>query len=187
VTVASKAPKRRHTGPRFIAWFTSNPSGIPRRHALGVALMGVALGGAGGLLASTLFAGGHTPSLWPLRPGLVLASVSGAVLAPLGVVLVAHVLDRTVPGDDSLVGYSGLTWMLLHAGELSFLGALGGGIGAGVGSTLAGLVCAVLVNGSIGALWYRVRGLGAGLGLTLGVLTGALSGAIGGMVGRWGG
>jgi hypothetical protein len=52
-----------------------------------------------------------------------------AILAPLGVLLCAHFLDRALPGDDHLVGYSGLIRMLVHAGELSFLGALGGGLG----------------------------------------------------------
>jgi hypothetical protein len=89
--------------------------------------------------------------------------------------------------SDPLLGYSGLVRMLFHAGELSFLGALGGGIGGGVAGTLGGLATGALAGGVIGAVLYRVRGLGTVLGLTVGVVAGAIGGSIGGTVGHLGG
>ena len=139
-----------------------------------------------GLLTYGLAGRGSMRSVWTLSIAIISGSLSGAILAPLGVLLFAHFLDRALPGDDHLVGYSGLIRMLVHAGELSFLGALGGGLGVGMGSILAGLLWGGLVNGVLGAVLYRVRGLGIVLGLTIGMLTGALSGAMGGMIGGWG-
>jgi hypothetical protein len=119
--------------------------------------------------------------------GLLASSISGAIFAPLGVVVVARLLDRAVLTKDSLIGYSGLILMLLHAGELSFLGALAGGIGAGVGTPLQGLLGGAVLTGLVGAAVYRVRGLGLLLGLTIGIITGAIGGAIGGAVHSLGG
>jgi hypothetical protein len=182
-----KASDTRRVGGRFTTWLAYNPSGIPRRHAVRVALLGVGLGILGGLLVYRLAGGGPVRSVWALRLSIVSGSLSGAILTPLGVLLGAHLLDRAVPGDDHLVGYSGVVRMLLHAGELSFLGVLGGGIGVGSGGILAGILWSGLATSVLGAVLYRVRGFGLGLGLAMGVLTGALSGAIGGTIGRWGG
>ena len=181
----SKVPGARRVGGRFTMWFAYNPSGVPRRQAIRIALAGVGLGVVGGLFAYEVAGRGDTESLWRHGLSMVAASMSGAIIAPLGVLLLARLLDRVISGDDHLIGYSGLMRMLLHAGELSFLGALGSGIGAGVGGVRMGLLSGMLVAALLGAVLYRGRGLGLVVGLTVGVLTGAISGAIGGMIGRW--
>jgi hypothetical protein len=113
--------------------------------------------------------------------------LGGMTFGALGPVLVARVLDWAAHWSDPLLGYSGLVRMLLHAGELSFLGALGGGLGGGAGGTLAGLATGAVAGGLIGAVLYRVRGLGTSLGLSVGIIAGAIGGSIGGAIARLGG
>ncbi len=172
-------PRRKRSRSGFRAWLASNPSGVPRRHAFRRALIGVGLGITSGLLMSAFGAARTIPAHVPWLE-LVLGSIAGAVFGPLGVFLVSRLLDLSVPGDDHLVGYSGLIRMLLHAGELSFLGALAGGIGGGVGATISGLASGALVTSLVAGLLYRVRGLGMVLGIILGVIIGAIGGAVGG-------
>src|ERR687885_1543539 len=129
----ARSDRSNGSRPAFAAWLLHNPTGIPRRHALRVASIGIGLGllsGAGaGILAGTW----HTTSPWLLGLGIGCGSLTGATLGPLAVVLLARLLDRAFRATDSLIGYSGVLRMLLHAGELSFLGALAGGIGGGPG------------------------------------------------------
>jgi hypothetical protein len=175
------SPRKRRTASRFMAWLAVNPSGVPRGRAIRLALIGVMLGVGAGLLMREL-GGAQTTPLPAGGLALLLGSVAGAILAPLGVVLIAQLLDRAVLRSDPLIGYGGLIRMLLHAGELSFLGALAGGIGAGAGTPLRGLVVGVVMTGLVGAVLYRVRGLGLLLGLTIGIITGAIGGALGGII-----
>ncbi len=173
-------------GPGLLHASVRNPSGVPRRLALRLALVGVGLGSVGGWLVHVLTTTEQAEAWWQLGLLALVGSLGGALLGPLGMLLLAHMLDRTVTADDHLVGYSGMIRMLLHAGELSFLGALGGGIGGGSPGIVAGLVGGVLVCSLVGAVMYRIRGLGLGLGLTIGVLLGAISGALGAAMGQWG-
>jgi hypothetical protein len=166
------------------AGLTRNPSGVPRPIALRLTLFGVGLGIAAGLIIHNLAGSESTQSLGELMFATLTGSVGGAVLGPLGLLLLAHALNRTVRADDYLVGYSGLIRMLLHAGELSFLGALAGGIGGGSAGMLNALLNAVLVTTMVAASLYWIRGLGLGLGLTLGMLMGTISGALGWAIGQ---
>ena len=177
-----KSPVPKPLPLAFLAWLAQNPTGIPQRQALLRAVLGAASGLFSGSVTSWLF------GLWPIRPlwaiGLGMGSgiLSGATLGALGVVLLAYVIDRWVLADEHLIGYSGVIRMLLHAGELSGLGALAGGIGAGASGLVAGLLTGMIGGGFAGGLIYRIRGLGWFLGLTIGVVAGAIGGAIGGAV-----
>lgn len=172
--------------PSFVRWLRRNPAGMPRRHAVRVALAGVLLGLLVGVIASVLAGTWYTLPRWALSLGISSGVIGGATLGALGVVVLARRVDRRLWSSDPSLGYADLMRMLLHAGELSFLGAVGGGGGGGVSGLLAGLVWGALVGGSAGALLYQVRGLGLGLGATIGALAGAVGGAIGGLVGRLG-
>lgn len=169
------------------AWLPANPSGVPRRQALLRALIGVGLGIGIGSILWALNARDPTGLTGTSGLHLVLSSISGAIAGPLGVVVVARLLDRTIRAEDQLIGYSGLIRMLLHAGELSFLGALAGGAGAGAAMPLRGLVAGVVLTGLVGAILYRVRGLGLLLGLTIGIITGGIGGVLGGLIHSLGG
>ena len=173
--------------PTFVAWLRKNPTGIPRRHAVRVAATGVILGLLGGVVASVLAGTWAMLSRWSLSLGIAGGVLGGATLGALAVVLLARLLDTRLWPSDSSIGYSGVMRMLLHAGELSFLGAISGGIGGGVGGFLAGMVGGGLIGGSLGALLYRVRGLGIALGTPVGVVTGAVGGAVGGILAHVGG
>jgi hypothetical protein len=107
-----------------------------------------------------------------LRAGVI----GGTTIGALGAVLVARLIDRAARWSDPLLGYSGILRMLLHAGELSFLGALRGGIGGGIGGVIGGLLSGALAGSLLGGLLYRVRGLGTALGLTVGLLASAIGG-----------
>lgn len=182
-------PKQRRNSGRdsgFMARLARNPSGVPRLLAVRLALIGVGLGITTALIAHTLTDRQPATSLDRLILAALPASLSGAILGPLGLLLLARALDRTVRAEDHLVGYSGIIRMLLHAGELSFLGALGGGISGGSAGVTTGLLAAMLVCSLVAAVLYRLRGLGSGLGLTVGVLMGAISGLIGGVIGQLG-
>lgn len=161
------------------AWLPANPSGVPRRQALLRALIGVGLGIGIGSILWALNARDPTGLTGTSGLHLVLSSISGAIAGPLGVVVVARLLDRTIRAEDQLIGYSGLIRMLLHAGELSFLGALAGGVGGGAGQIGTGLGYAMFITGLVGGVRYRLWGLGLILGLTLGLIIGAISGAVG--------
>lgn len=73
-----------------------------------------------------------------------------------------------------------MTRELLHAGELSFLGALGAGLSQAAATPGRGLLAASLGTALIGATLYGVRGFGPGLGAGAGLL----SGLVGGLIGR---
>ena len=173
--------------PAFAAWLLHNPTGLPRRHALRVAAIGIGLGLLGGLAAGILAGSWHTTSPWLLGLGIGCGSLTGATLGPLAVVLLARLLDRAFRATDSLIGYSGVLRMLLHAGELSFLGALAGGIGGGIGGLLAGMIGGALAGIAAGGIIYRMRGMGGSLGVIIGAISGGIGGAIGGLVTRLGG
>lgn len=176
-----KSRSSGHNGadPTFVAWLRKNPTGIPRRHAVRVAAAGAILGLLGGVVASVLDGTWHMLSRWALGLSIAGGVLGGATLGAVAVVLLARLLDtRLWPGDSS-IGYSGVIRMLLHAGELSFLGGISGGIGGGLGGFLAGMIGGGLIGGAIGAILYRVRGLGPGLGMPVGVVTGAVGGAVG--------
>jgi hypothetical protein len=81
-------------------------------------------------------------------------------------------LDRSLLGRDELLGYSGVMRELFHAGELSFLTALGAGLGRSAASRAGGVVVGTIGTGAIGAAVYGVRGLGPGLGAEAGLLSG---------------
>ena len=170
--------------PTFVRWLRHNPSGIPRRHAVRVVLAGGLLGLLGGVIASMLAGTWSTMPRWALGLGICSGVVGGATIGALGVVVLARLVDRWLWSSDPSLGYADLMRLLLHAGELSFLGAVAGGSGGGVSGLLAGLGWGALVGSSTGALLYAVRGLGLGLGATIGALAGAVGGAIGGLLGR---
>jgi hypothetical protein len=113
--------------------------------------------------------------------GVIGRVMGGTTLVALGAALAARGMDRLAPWSDPLLGYAGRMRMLLHAGEFSFLSALGGGVGGGVGGAFGGLISGELASSLIGTGLYRVRGLGAVLGLTSGLIAGAIGGMIGGM------
>jgi hypothetical protein len=182
----ARSDRSNGSRPAFAAWLRHNPTGLPRRHALRVAAIGVGQGLLGGLGAGILAGSWHTTSPWLLGLGIACGSLTGATLGPLAVVLLARLLDRVFRAADSLIGYSGVLRMLLHAGELSFLGALAGGIGGGIGGLLAGMAGGALAGSGIGAILYRARGLGGSLGVMIGALSGGIGGAIGGVVTRLG-
>jgi hypothetical protein len=62
--------------------------------------------------------------------------------------------------SDPLLGYSGLVRMLLHAGELSPFGALGGGIGGGTGGAFGSLVSVAMAGSLIGGSSTACAGSG---------------------------
>ena len=125
--------------------------------------------------------------LWALCLGIASGAICGASIGALGVVVLARAMDLFVLTSDPLMGYSGVIRMLLHAGELSALGAFSGGIGGGAEGMLAGLGIGAIGGGIIGGLIYQIRGLGMILSFSVGVVTGAIGGdlgaAIGGLVG----
>jgi hypothetical protein len=179
--------RRQHAQPTFVAWLTHNPTGIPRREALGRVIFGILLSLLGGWLVSQVVGFGHTRPLWATSLGIVSGAISGASIGALGVVLLARAMDRFVLTSDSLIGYSGVIRMLLHAGELSALGALSGGIGGGAASMLAGLAFGAIGGSILGGLIYQLRGLGVILGITVGLVAGAIGGVLGGAIGGLGG
>jgi hypothetical protein len=177
-----KSPVPKPVALAFLAWLAQNPTGIPQRQALLRAVFGAVSGLLGGSVTSWLF------GLWPIQPlwavGLGIGSgiLSGATLGALGMVLLAYAIDRWVLASEHLIGYSGVIRMLLHAGELSGLGALAGGIGGGAGGLVAGLLTGMIGGGFAGGLIYRIRGLGWFLGLTIGVVAGTIGGALSGAI-----
>ena len=177
-----KSPLSQPLHSAFLAWLVHNPTGIPPRQALWRVAFGSVLGLLGGLATSGLVGLWSVRSLWALGLGVLSGVVSGATLGALGVLVLAYTIDRRVLAGEQLIGYSGVIRMLLHAGELSGLGALAGGIGGGAGGIVAGLLTGVVGGGLVGGLIYRLRGLGGFLGLTVGMVTGAIGGAIGGAV-----
>jgi hypothetical protein len=177
---------RQGSHPAFVAWLSHNPTGIPRRQALWRAAFGVLLGLLSGWLVSEVVGFGQARPVGALSLGIASGVICGASIGALGVVVLARAVDRFVLTDDSLIGYSGVIRMLLHAGELSALGALSGGLGGGAAGMLAGLGIGAIGGGILGGLIYQVRGLGPALGLTVGLVTGAIGGAVGGAVGGLG-
>ena len=174
---------RHRSQPTFVAWLTHNPTGIPRRQALWRVAFGILLGLISGWLISEVIGLGHTRPLWAVGLGIASGVIGGASLGALGVVVLARAMDRFILTNDSLIGYSGVIRMLLHAGELSALGALSGGMGGGAAGMLAGLAIGALGGGVSGGLIYQLRGLGVVLGITVGVVAGAIGGAVGGALG----
>jgi hypothetical protein len=174
------SPPSQQVGSAFLAWLAHNPTGIPQRQALWRAAFGGVLGLLGGIVTSGLMGFWSVQHLWALGLGVISGVVSGATLGALGMVLLAYALDRWVLASEHLIGYSATIRMLLHAGELSDLGALAGGIGGGASGIVAGLLTGMVGGGLAGGLLYRVRSLGWFLGLTVGVVTGAIGGAFGG-------
>jgi hypothetical protein len=168
--------------PSFIIWLATNTSGVPRAQARQRVALGLALGLLLGLLASFL----SGAAFWPRALGVMAGVIGGTTVGALGAVLTARLLDRAARWSDPLLGYSGILRMLLHAGELSFLGALGGGIGGGIGGVIGGMLGGALAGSLIGGLTYRLRGLGTALGVTVGLLAGAIGGLIGGTIGLLG-
>jgi hypothetical protein len=187
LSMNGKSPHRQRSDPTFVAWLAHNPTGIPRRQALGRAAFGVLLGLLGGWLVGEVVGFGQARPLWALSLGIAGGAIGGATIGALGVVLLARAMDRFVLGGDSLIGYSGAIRMLLHAGELSALGALSGGIGGGAAGMFAGLGIGALGGGALGGIIYQIRGLGTALGITVGVVAGAIGGALGGAIGGLGG
>jgi hypothetical protein len=166
--------------PSLVTWLATNTSGVSRAQARRVIAGGLLLGLLLGLFAGVLVG---TP-LWVRMLGVVSGLLGGATLGALGAVLVARLLDWAARWNDPLLGYSGLVRMLLHAGELSLLGAVGGGLGGGIGGAASGLVCGAIAGGVVGGLLYRLRRLGTVLGLAAGLIAGAIGGVIGGVIGR---
>jgi len=118
----AQSPRPRSDRPSLITWLATNTSGVPRAQARRVVALGLMLGLFLGLLTSMLAGGPFTARAFGV--------VGGATLGALGAVLAARLLDWAAHWSDPLLGFSGVVRMLLHAGELSVLGALGGGIGA---------------------------------------------------------
>jgi hypothetical protein len=177
-----KFPPPQPAFPAFLAWLAHNPTGIPQRQALRLAAIGGVLGLLGGIVTSWLLGFWPIRPLWALGLGIGSGILSGATLGALGMVLLAYAIDRWVLAGEHLIGYSSVIRMLLHAGELSFLGALGGGLGGGIRGAVAGLLTGMLGGSLAGGLIYRIRGLGWSLGLTVGLVTGAIGGALGGAI-----
>jgi hypothetical protein len=119
--------------------------------------------------------------------GIAAGVIIGASLGAAVVVMLAYAIDRLVLKDVELIGYSGVIRMLLHAGELSALGALSGGIGGAANGVFAGLALGALGGSLLGGAIYQLRGLGMALGLEIGLITGAIGGAFGAALGRLGG
>ena len=181
-----KSQHRQRAEPSFVAWLAHNPTGIPRRQALSRVAFGMVLGLLVGWLVSELLGFGRGRPLWALGLGITSWVICGATIGALGVVVLARAMDRFVLSDDPLVGYSGVIRMLLHAGELSALGALSGGIGGGAVGLFAGLGIGAIGGAVSGGLIYQVRGLGVVLGLTTGIVMGAIGGALGSVIGGLG-
>jgi hypothetical protein len=177
-----KSPVPKPVPLAFLAWLAQNPTGIPQRQALLRAVLGAVSGLLSGSATSWLFGLWSIQPLWAIGLGIGSGILSGATLGALGMVLLAYAIDRWVLASEHLIGYSGVIRMLLHAGELSSLGALTGGIGGGTGGLVAGVLVGLFGGSLAGGLIYRVRGLGWFLGLTVGLVTGAIGGAIGGAV-----
>jgi hypothetical protein len=182
-----KSQHRQRSEPSFVAWFAHNPTGIPRQQALSRVAFGVILGLFSGWLVSELLGFGRGRPVWALGLGIASGVICGATIGALGVVVLARAVDRFVMTSDPLVGYSGVIRMLLHAGELSALGALSGGIGGGAVGLFAGLGIGAIGGAVSGGLIYQVRGLGVVLGLTTGIVMGAIGGALGSAIGGLGG
>jgi hypothetical protein len=104
----------------------------------------------------------------------------GAAAGPLCVTALTYHLDRALLRRDELLGYSGVMRELFHAGVseagaqrlLSFLTALGAGLGRSAASRAGGVVVGTIGTGAIGAAVYVARGLGPGLGAGAGLLSG---------------
>jgi hypothetical protein len=143
-----KSPVAKPVPLAFLAWLAQNPTGIPQRQALLRAVLGAASGLLSGSVTSWLFGLWSIRPLWAIGLGIGSGILSGATLGALGVVLVAYAIDRWVLASEHLIGYSGVIRMLLHAGELSGLGALAGGIGGGAGGLVAGVLVG-LFGGSL--------------------------------------
>jgi hypothetical protein len=167
--------------PPVLQWLVRNPTGIPRRTALLRALAGTTLAG----LLSFALARWRRPSVGAttLAAETFGATALGGAVTPFAVTLTTYALDRGLPGRDELLGYSGVMRELLHAGELSFLGALGAGLSRSTRTTGGGLMLGAFGTGLLGALLYAVRGLGPGLGAGAGLLSGVIGGALGRLLG----
>jgi hypothetical protein len=161
--------------PAFLEWLAHNPTGIRRSAALGRAVVGTGLAG----LLSAAALRRTCPSAPAARIGeLVGAVVVGGVAAPLVVTAATYYLDRSLLRQEELLGYSGVMRELLHAGELSFLGALGAGLAQSVEGGGRGTAVSTLGTGVTGALLYAVRGFGPGLGAGAGLLSGLVGGLL---------
>lgn len=155
--------------PTFMVWLARNPTGIPRASGAARAVLGTLLTG----LVSVVV-GRHLRPEVPLATLLVehlAASAIGGMLSPLGVTALTYYLDRQLPRRDTLLGYSGVMRELLHAGELSALGALGAGL-ARSADRAPGTVASVVGTGALSGLLYGLRGFGPGLGVGAGLLSG---------------
>lgn len=166
--------------PAFLEWLARNPTGIRRSTALGRALVGTGL--AGLLSAAVLRRTRPSASGVPIGETLGAAALGG-VAAPLVVTAATYYLDRSVLWQEGLLGYSGVMRELLHAGELSFLGALGAGLARSVTGRGRGAAVSTLGTGVTGALLYAARGFGPGLGFGAGLLSGLVGGLLGLAVG----
>lgn len=151
--------------PPFAEWLARNPTGIPRASGAARALLGTLLAGLLSLAVARRLRP-SAPLAGLLARSLAAAAVGGA-LSPVGVAALTYYLDRRLPRRDELLGYSGVMRELLHAGELSALGALGAGLGHSAGA--AGGIAGTAV---VGGLLYGLRGFGPGLGVGAGLLSG---------------
>lgn len=168
--------------PSFFTWLAHNPTGVAPRVALGRTLAGMLLGGLVSLATTRLRPRTSTPvRMLPMIGGVI----GGSVFGPLAVVFITYRLDRRWFTGDSLLGFSGVMRELFHAGELSALGALGGGLGASSGGFSRGLLTGAVGTSFLGGVLYRFREFGTGVGIGAGLLSGAVSGAVGGIAARF--
>lgn len=156
--------------PTFLAWLARNPTDIPHPIALSRALLGSLLAGLVSVtVARRARRAAPTAALVRETLGAVLV---GGTAGPLCVTAATYHLDRALLRRDALLGYSGVMRELFHAGELSFLTALGAGLGRSVAGPVGGVVVGTIGTGAIGAAVYTARGLGPGLGAEAGLLSG---------------
>lgn len=166
---SSKIPE-----PSFPRWLARNPTGIPCSEALRRALAGTALAG----LCSLAIARARRPALPPAFAARTLGVAAlGGALTPFCVTATTYALDRTLLRGDELLGFSGVMRELLHAGELSVLGALGAGLAHSAATRGQGVLLSTGGTALVGTTLYAVRGFGPGLGVGAGLLSGLFGGS----------
>lgn len=174
-------PQPGQPQPSFLTWLAHNQTGIAPRVALGRTLAGMVLGGLVSLVVTRLRSRTRTDArMLPMLGGVI----GGSVLGPLAVVFITYKMDRRWFAGDSLLGFSGVMRELFHAGELSALGALGGGLGSSSSGFAQGLLTGAIGTSVLGGVLYYLRGFGAGVGIGAGLLSGAVSGTLGAIAAR---